>query len=119
MNLIAKLTKREIQVAELIAWGATKKDVMNKLFISEHTVENHTRHIYEKTGVTKATELSAWWFCKHFNISLDLSPLKRKVLAYSLLMLVCVNIAFDSHDLLRIRRSRKNKENEIEQIIYE
>lgn len=118
MDLSAQLTKRENQIAELIAWGATKKDVAKKLFISERTAENHTRNIYEKTGVTKVNELSAWWFCKSFNISLDLSPLKRKALAYSLLMLICVNIAIE-HDLLRIRRSRRVKENEIEQIIYE
>lgn len=119
MNISAQLTKRENQVAELIAWGATKKDVANKLFISERTAENHTRSIYEKAEVTKSNELSAWWFCKNFNISLDLSPFKRKAIAYSIMLLVCLNIAFDNHDLLRIRRSRKNKENEIEQIIYE
>lgn len=118
MNISAQLTKRENQIAELMAWGATKKDVANKLFISERTAENHSRSIYEKTGVTKVNELSAWWFCKNFNISLDFSPFKRKTATYILLMVVSINIAFD-HDLLRIRRSRRNKENEIEQIIYE
>lgn len=118
MNISAQLTKREQQIAELMAWGATKKDVANKLFISERTAENHTRNIYEKTGVTKVNELSAWWFCKNFNISLDLSPLTRKVIAFSLTLLVCANIAFDNQNLLRIRRTKK-KENEIELIIYE
>ena len=77
----AILTKRETEIAELLAWGATKKDVANRLFVSERTVENHTRNIYEKTGVTKINELSAWWFCTTFNISFDLSPLKRSAIA--------------------------------------
>ena len=59
MNQEAILTKRESEIAELIAWGATKKDVANRLFISERTVENTARSIYEKTGVTKSNELSA------------------------------------------------------------
>jgi DNA-binding CsgD family transcriptional regulator len=89
----AILTKRETEIAELLAWGATKKDVANRLFVSERTVENHTRNIFEKVGVTKVNELSAWWFCKHFNISSSLSPLKRKVIATCLLFLVVYQIA--------------------------
>jgi DNA-binding CsgD family transcriptional regulator len=89
----ATLTKREAEIAELLAWGATKKDVANRLFVSERTVENHTRNIFEKIGVTKVNELSAWWFCKHFNISSSLSPLKRNVIATFLLFLVVYQIA--------------------------
>lgn len=81
MKNAVKLTKRESEIAELFAWGAAKKDVANRLCISERTVENHTRNIYEKTGCSKVNELSAWWFCVTFHISFDLSPLKRKILA--------------------------------------
>jgi DNA-binding CsgD family transcriptional regulator len=81
MNAVAKLTSRESEIAELFAWGATKKDVSNRLFISPRTVENHARSIYEKIGVAKVNELSAWWFCTRFNISFDLSPLKRAIIA--------------------------------------
>ncbi|MDD4593042.1 MAG: helix-turn-helix transcriptional regulator [Parabacteroides sp.] len=85
--MTAELTKREIQISELIAWGASKKDVASLLFISEHTVDKHVRHIYEKTGCTKINELSAWWFCKHFNISFSLSPLATKIVSIALLIL--------------------------------
>lgn len=91
MNAV-KLTKRESEIAELFAWGASKKDVANRLFISERTVENHARNIYEKTGCSKINELSAWWFCTTFHISFDLSPLKRKVLAIFLLGLMIPQI---------------------------
>lgn len=82
---VVKLTKRESEIAELFAWGASKKDIANRLFISERTVENHTRNIYEKTRCAKVNELSAWWFCTTFHISFDLSPLRRKIISLCLL----------------------------------
>lgn len=88
MNELAELTKRESEIAELFAWGAAKKDVANRLYISERTVENHTRNIYEKVGVTKVNELSAWWFCTKFKISFDLSPLKRGIVAMFFLSII-------------------------------
>ena len=50
MFTIAKLTPREYEVAELLAWGASKKEIASHLYISVRTVENHTKHIFEKTG---------------------------------------------------------------------
>lgn len=81
MNAAVTLTRRESEVAELFAWGGAKKDVADMLCVSQRTVENHARNIYEKIGCGKVNELSAWWFCTHFNISFDLSPLKRRVMA--------------------------------------
>lgn len=49
----ANLTKRESEIAELFAWGASKKDVANRLNISERTVENHARNIYAKNRIQK------------------------------------------------------------------
>lgn len=118
-----KLTKRESEIAELFAWGATKKDVANRLFISERTVENHTRNIFLKTGCNKINELSAWWFCTTFHISFDLSPLKRKVIAMMLLLLIMPQI-FGNNVIVRtfrnnatrtvrVRQVRRNSEDDI------
>lgn len=74
MKDAATLSIRETQIAEMIAWGQSKKEISSKLFISERTVENHTRTIYKKVGVSKSNELSAWWFCKHYNIPKIESP---------------------------------------------
>lgn len=88
MNPDARLTKREAEIAELIAWGASKGEIAARCFISERTVENHCRSIFAKAGVTKATELSAWWFCTSFHLSFDLSPMARKAMAILMLALL-------------------------------
>ena len=99
------LTKRESEIAELFAWGASKKEIAERLFISERTVENHARNIYEKTGVSKVNELSAWWFCTKFHISFDLSPLKRKIIATMLLVFMIPQFVDFDNAAIRTRKS--------------
>lgn len=106
MNQAVKLTKRESEITELFAWGATKKDVANHLFVSERTVENHARNIYEKVGCRKVNELSAWWFCTTFHISFSLSPLKRKIIAMFFLLLITPQILDSGNNYVRSFRCR-------------
>ena len=116
------LTRRESEIAELFAWGASKKEIAERLFISERTVENHARKIYEKTGVSKVNELSAWWFCTKFHISFDLSPLKRKIIATMLLVFMIPQfVDFDNAAIktrtstcrtVRVTRSRRKTEDD-------
>ena len=63
------LSPRETEVAERIAWGASHKEVADQLGISRFTVDNIIRKIYGKLRIGKINELSAWWFCTHFNKS--------------------------------------------------
>ncbi len=70
MNLEATLTKREDQIAGLIAIAKPKKIIASELYISEHTVNQTARNIFEKTEVHSSTELSIWWIAKKFNLSL-------------------------------------------------
>jgi DNA-binding CsgD family transcriptional regulator len=102
MNLNAVLTKRESQIAEYLAWGCCKKEIACLLFISVRTVENICRSIYDKTDVTKVNELSAWYFCTHFNIPLNLSPLARRIGAI-IILLILIPCAFDIHKLFAVR----------------
>lgn len=106
MNQSATLTKRETEITELLAWGSTYKDVANRLFISTRTVETTARNVKSKVGVTKVNELSAWWFCTHFNIPLTLSPLKRGIISVFFL-LVFLPFEFSTHsEVLRNGRAR-------------
>lgn len=123
----ANLTKRESEIAELFAWGASKKDIANRLFISERTVENHARNIYDKTGCSKVNELSAWWFCTKFHISFDLSPLKRKTVSIILLVLMIPQILNYDNNMIRVRnnscrvvrvRARRKSENDFATIDF-
>ena len=52
------LTRREREVAELAARGATSRDIAEKLFVSSRTVENHLQRAYEKLGVRGRAELA-------------------------------------------------------------
>ncbi len=45
------LTKREVRVLKLVAFGNTNKEIAKKLFVSEKTVKNHLNHIYRKLEV--------------------------------------------------------------------
>jgi DNA-binding NarL/FixJ family response regulator len=48
----AGLTDREVEVLRLVARGHTNRDVAGRLSISEETVRNHVKHIYDKIGIS-------------------------------------------------------------------
>ena len=54
---VAELTRREREVAELIADGASSKEAGRRLGISPRTVELHRAHIMEKLGARNAADL--------------------------------------------------------------
>ncbi|MGY0232958.1 LuxR C-terminal-related transcriptional regulator [Longispora urticae] len=53
------LTRREQEVMELAVAGASAKDIAERLFIGERTVETHLANIYRKLGVRSRIELLA------------------------------------------------------------
>jgi len=50
------LTRREIQIAELVLQGRTNRDIAARLFISPDTVKTHCSHIFDKFGIARRTE---------------------------------------------------------------
>lgn len=50
------LSKREVEVLQLVAQGASTEAVARKLFISVKTVKNHLAKIYEKLDATDRTQ---------------------------------------------------------------
>jgi len=64
------LTRRESEVAELIALGWAKKEVADKLGISTNTVATLSKRIFDKLQIQKSTELSVWYFITKYKIVL-------------------------------------------------
>lgn len=54
------LSKREVQVLELIAQGNFNKEIAEKLFISEKTVKNHVSSIFKKINVSDRTQAAIY-----------------------------------------------------------
>jgi len=53
---IPRLTKREIEVLDLIAAGHSTREVAERLFISPKTVRNHLASVYRKLDARNRTE---------------------------------------------------------------
>jgi len=56
----APLTRRELQVARLIAGGRSNREIAAELVISQRTAENHVEHILTKLGFTSRAQVAAW-----------------------------------------------------------
>lgn len=56
----ALLTRRERQIAELVAEGLSNRDIATSLVISQRTAEAHVEHILAKLGFTKRAQIAAW-----------------------------------------------------------
>jgi non-specific serine/threonine protein kinase len=54
------LTRRESEVAELVARGLTNREIAGQLYLSIRTVEVHVDHILSKLGFRTRTQLAAW-----------------------------------------------------------
>lgn len=54
------LTKREMEVLQLIAEGMYNKEIANALVISEKTVKNHVSNIFKKIDVSDRTQAAVY-----------------------------------------------------------
>ena len=54
------LTRREREVAALVATGLTNREIAGRLYLSVRTVEVHVDHVLTKIGFRTRTELAAW-----------------------------------------------------------
>jgi DNA-binding CsgD family transcriptional regulator len=58
-DALGRLTDREQEIAELVAAGATNREVAERVFLSRKTVERHVSNILAKCGVRNRAELAA------------------------------------------------------------
>jgi LuxR family maltose regulon positive regulatory protein len=49
--MVEPLSKRELEVMQLIATGASNAEIAQELFIAVGTVKNHVKNIYSKLNV--------------------------------------------------------------------
>ena len=56
----ASLTRREREIAALVATGLTNREIAGQLYLSVRTVEVHVDHILSKLGFRTRTQLAAW-----------------------------------------------------------
>jgi predicted ATPase/DNA-binding CsgD family transcriptional regulator len=56
-----RLTRREIQVAHLLAEGLTNREIAQRLVISQRTAEGHVEHVLEKMGFKSRAQVAAWF----------------------------------------------------------
>lgn len=57
---VGTLTKRELQIARLVASGMRNSEVAGQLFLAEKTVAAHLSNIYGKVEVNSRVQLSTW-----------------------------------------------------------
>ena len=55
---IVHLTPREVEVARLLAYGASNKQIAQKLAVSDFTVRDHVSHMLKKFGVDSRARLA-------------------------------------------------------------
>ena len=54
------LTRRERQVAELVAKGLTNREIAAQLYLSERTAQTHVQHILTKLGLSNRSQIAVW-----------------------------------------------------------
>ena len=54
------LTRRELEVAGLVAQGLTNREIASRLFLSERTAQNHVQHILDKLDLPNRSQIAVW-----------------------------------------------------------
>jgi DNA-binding CsgD family transcriptional regulator len=50
------ITKRELEILELIASGMSNREIADRLFVSENTVKTHSSRLFEKLSAKRRTQ---------------------------------------------------------------
>jgi predicted ATPase/DNA-binding CsgD family transcriptional regulator len=57
---VKPLTRREKEIAALVADGLGNREIAQRLFLSKRTVDSHIEHIFAKLGFSSRTQLANW-----------------------------------------------------------
>jgi ATP/maltotriose-dependent transcriptional regulator MalT len=50
------ITRRELEILELIAQGMSNREIAEKLYVSENTVKTHSSRVFDKLGAKRRTQ---------------------------------------------------------------
>jgi DNA-binding CsgD family transcriptional regulator len=50
------ITRRELEILELIAQGLSNREIAGKLFVSENTVKTHSSRLFDKLSAKRRTQ---------------------------------------------------------------
>src|SRR5580765_3951218 len=50
------ITRRELEILELIAQGMSNREIAGKLYVSENTVKTHSSRVFDKLGARRRTQ---------------------------------------------------------------
>jgi DNA-binding CsgD family transcriptional regulator len=50
------ITRRELEILELIAQGMSNREIAGRLFVSENTVKTHSSRLFDKLGAKRRTQ---------------------------------------------------------------
>jgi NarL family two-component system response regulator LiaR len=50
------ITRRELEILELIAQGLSNREIAAKLYVSENTVKTHSSRVFHKLGAKRRTQ---------------------------------------------------------------
>src|ERR1700704_4675590 len=50
------ITRRELEILELIAQGMSNREIAGKLYVSENTVKTHSSRVFDKLGAKRRTQ---------------------------------------------------------------
>jgi DNA-binding CsgD family transcriptional regulator len=50
------ITRRELEILELIAHGLSNREIADKLFVSENTVKTHSSRLFDKLSARRRTQ---------------------------------------------------------------
>ena len=75
-----RLTKRERDIASLIAEGMTNRDIAHRLGLTENTVRNYLQHVFDKVGRSSRAELMLYWIQRSQHMSM-VRPTERGAVA--------------------------------------
>lgn len=100
------ITAREQQVAELISWGQTEKDIARNLYLSVDTVKTHKKNLMRKIQARNIADVTRWFFSTVTKVSLTKSQFVRQTISIFLLSLALFDIS-GHRDIYRVFPARR------------